>query len=127
MKYCKFCGAEIADEAVVCVKCGRAVAEQPITNAPVTERKQNKLGVAGFVLSLFTIQPLAFIFSIIGIIVGKKCNDKISLAVAGLIIGLIELVITIIIYSVYGPMLIEAFMEGFNEGLNGLAAVLPVL
>lgn len=25
MKYCVYCGAEIHDEAVVCVKCGRAV------------------------------------------------------------------------------------------------------
>lgn len=28
MKYCTHCGAEIADEAVVCVKCGCAVESQ---------------------------------------------------------------------------------------------------
>ena len=29
--FCKHCGAEIADEAVICVKCGKPVAEMPGT------------------------------------------------------------------------------------------------
>lgn len=28
--FCKHCGAEIADEAVICVKCGKPVAEMPV-------------------------------------------------------------------------------------------------
>lgn len=33
MKYCVHCGAEMFDEAVVCVKCGRAVASNKPTAA----------------------------------------------------------------------------------------------
>ena len=35
MKYCVYCGAEQHDEAVVCIKCGRAVQQDKIAIRPV--------------------------------------------------------------------------------------------
>lgn len=39
MKYCKFCGEQINENAVVCVKCGRQVEElKGANNQPVTQQ-----------------------------------------------------------------------------------------
>lgn len=38
MKYCVHCGGEIHEEAVVCVKCGRSVAQVP---APTPVKQQD--------------------------------------------------------------------------------------
>lgn len=117
MKFCKYCGAELSDDAAVCSKCGHS-----LSNGAVEDRSQNKLGIAGFVLSFFFVQPLALIFSIIGIAVGKKHNDKVGLAVAGLIISIISSVIVIILYgSIILPMLNEIVQQ------YGLATALPLL
>ena len=44
MKYCSKCGAEIHDEAVICVKCGCSVAPQPQTQvAAPAKQKDNTL------------------------------------------------------------------------------------
>ena len=117
MKYCRSCGAELVDEAVICPKCGVAV------ESAVQQRSQNKLGIAGFVLSLFWVQFLGFIFSLIGVIVGKKKNHKIGLAVAGLVISCIEILIIIIIYGIYGAALFAALSGQYS----GLAMALPIL
>ena len=93
MKYCKSCGAELVDDAVVCPKCGVAVGEMQ------TERKNNMLGVVGFVLSFFT-GPIGFIVSLIGLIQGKKNGEKVGFAIAGLILSSIEIVFAIILYSI---------------------------
>ncbi|MFR0796435.1 MAG: zinc-ribbon domain-containing protein [Oscillospiraceae bacterium] len=39
MKYCAHCGAQLVDEAVVCPKCGCAVAPtKPLTRTPARNR-----------------------------------------------------------------------------------------
>ncbi|MCH5156540.1 MAG: zinc-ribbon domain-containing protein [Clostridiales bacterium] len=92
MKYCKSCGAELVDEAVICPKCGVAV------EGSVQEKGQNKLGLVGFILSFFT-GPVAFILSLIGLIQGKKNGEKVGFAIAGLVLSAISLVFAIIIWS----------------------------
>ena len=115
MKFCKYCGAELTDDAAVCNRCGRNVAE----SRPVEDRSQNKLGIAGFVLSFFFIQPLALIFSIIGLAVGKKHNDKVGLAIAGLVMGIISMIIMVIFYvKIYLPMI--------NDIVNQIGSILPL-
>ena len=117
MKYCKFCGAQIDDDAVVCPTCGKALGEQAtqtiIVQAPVAEpeAKKNGCGVAGFVLGLislvfcwvaiflvFYVLPLpllAFTLSLVGIIVGKKKKQRIGLGVAGFILSTLALIFVI--------------------------------
>ena len=50
--YCKNCGAEINDGAVICVKCGAAVQSQ---NAPVGQLKTNKGLLKYILLSILTL------------------------------------------------------------------------
>lgn len=55
MKYCVYCGAEIHDEAVVCVKCGRAV-------------KRDKIAAISSTSSDDTVSTVAKIFLVFGCI-----------------------------------------------------------
>lgn len=101
MKYCKYCGAELSDDAAVCSRCGHSLA------GGAQERNVNKLGLVGFILSFFT-GPVAFILSLIGLIQGKRQNEKVGFAIAGLILSIISIIFAIIYYSVVlGPMLSE--------------------
>lgn len=62
--FCRKCGAEIDDEAVVCVKCGCAVEQKTTTPAVVDEPKTGM----GVVMGLF----LGLIGLIIGICLYKE-------------------------------------------------------
>ncbi len=51
MKYCKHCGAEVADEAVICPKCGCSLTnENPLTTA---KSKSDKDWLTTFLLCWF--------------------------------------------------------------------------
>lgn len=92
--------------------------------------KQNGFGIAGFVCSLVglvlswtgygavALLPLGFVFSVIGICVGKKKGDKISLAVTGLILSLLDLIVGIIVIVVGA-----AFLAGLIGSMQSLAIV----
>lgn len=107
MKYCKHCGAELVEEAVVCPKCGCSVEEK--VAATTTAQKHHPCGIAGFVCSLtglvlswlgwvtFILLAAGFVLSIVGICLGKKNGQKTSLAIAGLVLSLVDLVVAIII------------------------------
>lgn len=55
MKYCSHCGAEMHDEAVLCVKCGCAVGnvQVPGTAAVVDPNVSPKSGVTALLLCFF--------------------------------------------------------------------------
>ena len=60
--YCKYCGSEIDDRAVICPKCGVATSEVQIQNS--VEQKTNTLAIVGFVLS-FVVAIAGLICSVI--------------------------------------------------------------
>ena len=102
MKYCRSCGAELVDEAVVCPKCGVATGEMQ------TEAKQNTMGIVGLVLCFITGPIIAFIVSLVGYLQGKKNGEKVTCALVGIILSVIEVVFIIILYvAVLGPMIAE--------------------
>lgn len=68
MQYCKKCGAQLADEAVVCGECGCAVT----SNAPVGQLKTNKSLLKYILLSLIT-------FGIYGIVVMSSVSNDINI------------------------------------------------
>ena len=126
MKYCKNCGAEMADQAIACPQCGH----------PAEKGKQNVIGVIGFILALVNIS-ISFIpnlptylssivwlaglvCSCVGISQAKKNNQKKSLAVWGLVLSLIGIVLI---------LLLLLFLGGVLAGLGGLygLAALAVL
>lgn len=92
--FCKNCGKEISDGAVVCPYCGVQVGN-------FAEKKTNTLAVVGFVF--------AFIFPIVGlicsIIARKKCREEglegDELALAGIIISAVCTVILIAFAGFY--------------------------
>ena len=43
MKYCVYCGAEIHEEAVICVRCGRSVV--PIVSQTVAKQQDDTLNI----------------------------------------------------------------------------------
>ncbi|MBQ9761020.1 MAG: hypothetical protein IJW16_06700 [Clostridia bacterium] len=72
MKYCTKCGAEIFDDAVICIKCGCAVeggiSEQPIQKAVQNSTDEKKAGntllpVFNFVFSIASIFSVFFLIT----------------------------------------------------------------
>ena len=68
--YCKNCGHELCDEAVICTNCGVAVA-----NIVKSEEKKNGMAIAGFVCSFF-IPLLGWIFGGVGLSKSYKLDGK---------------------------------------------------
>ncbi len=75
MRFCTHCGAQLHDEAVICVKCGCACAPQKTTAsvAPVGQLKTNKSVLKFILLSLLT-------FGIYGLVVMSSVSDSINIA-----------------------------------------------
>lgn len=123
MKYCKNCGAEMADQATACPQCGQ----------PAEKGKQNVIGLVGFILAIVNIAlsfipnlPTyvssivwlgGFVCSIVGIVQAKKKNQKKSLAVWGLVLSLVGIVLILLMLFFLG-----AILAGIG-GAYGLAAL----
>ncbi len=113
--YCKNCGKEINDNAVVCPYCG--VATDKLDKAAVGGKKINGFGIAGFVVSLASLLWLGIYFCIAGIIglvlsiVGiknRKNSDSCNgLAIAGLVIGIISLVVWGLLWIIVGAAILS--------------------
>lgn len=101
--FCKHCGSEIDDKAVVCVHCGVPVEEEVITtdeNKPAVKKRVNVFGIIGFVIGILSIylsmyfciaSIVGLIFSIVGICLWKRSTHN-GLAIAGLVINILTLV-----------------------------------
>ncbi len=108
--FCKNCGREIDNRAVVCPYCG--VMQTELAQA---EKKKpvNGLGIAGFVVSILSLYFSVFfcIASVIGIIlsaIGVAQKEKHSvngLAIAGLVISFISLFVWGIVWIVVGAQI----------------------
>ncbi len=91
--YCRFCGKEIPDEAVLCIGCGAAVKSTKISSSAgaSTETTNNPylaliLGILGIILA-WVFALAGHILSIIGIVVGIK-EYKNNNAVSGLAVSI---------------------------------------
>lgn len=120
--FCKNCGQEIDDKAVVCPHCGVAVSSTgpaPVPAQPVYD-DSNPLAVAGFVLSFF-IAIAGLICSIIGLTKANKEGRKYKgLAIAGIIISIASIVLSIIMQAVFQ----EIFMQILGEQASVVAALI---
>lgn len=120
MKFCKHCGAELNDEVDYCQACGYAM-PQSKTGASSSD-KQNGYGIAGFILSLISLVSggflvglpnlLGIIFSIVGICVGRKNNQKTGMAIAGLVIGIVAIIPMIFVIG-----MVMAFIMALLQGV----------
>ena len=95
--YCKNCGSEIDDQAVVCPKCGVLTSGK----SQGLEPKTNTMAIVGLVMP--------FIFAIAGLICSiiarkqiRESGEKgMGLATAGLIISIVEIVLYFIVILIY--------------------------
>ena len=101
--FCKNCGSNIDDNAVVCPRCGVQVGEVK----PKTE-EGNTIAIAGFVLAFFI--PIAgLICSIIGRKRAKNSGAPYGgFALAGIIISAIDLVLSVVLIIIYISVIVAA-------------------
>ncbi len=101
--FCKNCGQEIDDKAVVCPHCG--VSTQPEAPAAV---KTNTLAIVGFVLSFF----VAIAGLVCSILARKQCRERgeggAGLALAGIIISIAEMAIALLYFIIIVIVMIGA-------------------
>ena len=99
--FCKTCGKEINDNAVICPSCGCAV--QPVEQKVEQNKKPNILCIVGFVLSIVsvflalygTVAIVGLILSIVGIVQAKKNEQSMKgLGIAGIIVSVASLFYT---------------------------------
>ncbi len=130
--FCKNCGAEIANNAVVCPKCGVPVAGENVQSqaAGVLEKAPNS--ISGFVCSLigFCVPFVGVVFSTIALVLCVKGQKAVRMKpnaysgtgflTAGLILGIIGLVwsIGLIVYMIMAKSILEEAAEPFFMGLE---------
>ena len=113
--FCKYCGHEVNDNALICPNCGVATDNYNKSVAP-TEQKNN-MALIGFILSCFGAIA-GLIVAIIAYKNSKKPEyngDGKSFALAGIIISAVEMGMALIGVIVYIVVLI------------GILANLPVV
>lgn len=87
--YCKYCGKEIDDRAVICPGCGI-----PVYNKPAP--KPNVLAIVGFVLS-FLLPIAGLVCSILGRNKANSPNGEgQGMALAGIVISIVMLSLELI-------------------------------
>ena len=95
--FCKTCGSEINDNAVICPKCGCQTKDivEPQTQI-VQKSKINVLCLVGFILSLVSliialagiIAIAGLVLSIIGIVQANKNDERLKgLGIAGIVVS----------------------------------------
>lgn len=133
--YCRNCGNELNEHAVVCVKCGCAIdSQKPVDGqTPVKQAVKsntNALAIVGFVLAFF--MPLA---GLICSILGYKRADKEfggnckGLALAGTIISAIILAIEValILFWIIAFLGTVLFVTSFYELIISLLMIFSLV
>ena len=125
--FCKHCGKEIDDKAVVCVHCGVPTDNMPSSGIMQNtfqyqpEKPVNGLAIAGLVVSivgLFGGNYLFLIPSIVGLILSivgmakAKNHSLYGLAIAALIVSIIAFVIWLIIWIAAFAMILSVWQGG---------------
>ena len=107
MKYCKYCGAQLDDDAAVCTKCGKALGEQPaqtqtviiqqaapttvvVTQAPASPAEQNALfkSAGSFWMLIAAIVATVNLVSIL-------VDDIFSLNIFGMLLIVLDILIVV--------------------------------
>ncbi len=106
MKYCQNCGAQIADEAVICVHCGVATAPQNIQK-PVEDKVNVWFCILAFFIPLF-----GFIYW------GVNYNAVPKKAKATGITAIISTILSVLAYIIIYVLFIVVIMAGTTSGYS---------
>lgn len=107
--FCKNCGKEINDNAVVCPYCGVQVRQLNGETAEGQEKHINGLGIAAFVVSILSLwlglyyvvaSLVALGLSIAAFVMRKKYNSCNGLAIAALVISIVSTVIWLFVWII---------------------------
>ena len=63
--YCRYCGKEVTDKAVVCTGCGHPVETDELK--PVAGRPWNILVMAGLLAATLVAPPVGLVFGVMGL------------------------------------------------------------
>ena len=100
--FCKHCGAEIADEAVICVKCGKPVAEMPGTVSAENDKPSTGLNI------------LSFFIPLVGLILYLTQKNQYPVKAKALgkwaLIGWITRIVLTIVYTVFISTMFASLM-----------------
>ena len=101
MKYCQYCGNEVLDEAVICLKCGCSVDydnKPQIKNRTALQENCSALSIVGFIFAFFE-SVIGLILSIVAYCKAKETGSEKSqsLSKAGIIVSSVFLGIEVII------------------------------
>ena len=91
--YCKNCGSQIDDNAVICPHCG-------VPQTAAQKDETNTLAIVGFIFAFF-VPIVGLICSILGLKrAGEYGGKGHGLALAGLIVSIVWMVIAVIVVIV---------------------------
>lgn len=120
--FCKNCGKEIDDNAIVCPNCGVATENMNKEAAATAEPAAKKVNVCAILSLVFSVlafvgiwifgwlfylgAPAALALSIVGLVFSKKLNNGKGLAIAGLAITIFDVVFFLIFLFVIAALIL---------------------
>ena len=100
MKYCRHCGNEVFDDAIICPKCGCSVDYSNRNVNPINNPSENvsPMSLVGFILSFFSAIA-GLIVSIIAYKDAKRIGSRrsMSFSKAGIILSSISLGLSVFV------------------------------
>ena len=119
--FCKFCGKEVVDDAVICVHCGRQI-KHDVQKSQSSAAKT--LAICGFVFS-FIFALVGLILSIISLCKYKKQDDKSGkgFATAGLIISIVAICLFVLLYAIIIITAISVANAAYQASYYAYAAI----
>ena len=111
--FCKHCGHEVNERALICPNCGIATDHYTVVAQPAaSQQKFNGLALAGMICAIVGIiggdyllclpSLVGLILSIVGMVKVKEYNSGFGFALTGIIIGAISLIIWLIVWVFLG-------------------------
>ena len=106
--FCKNCGKEVYDNAIICPHCGFQLKSIEQANRVVAPQENNNtIALVGFIMS-FLVTIAGLICSIIGFNRAKNLGlPRKNLALAGIIISIVNMVIGVILVYMRMPYLLD--------------------
>lgn len=108
--FCKTCGKEVNDNAVICPNCGCSLKNESVYAEVKNDvKKINVMCLVGFILSmaslliaLYGIVAIAgLVLSIVGVVQTNRTGERLKgLGIAGIIVAIVSLVYTLIVISI---------------------------
>lgn len=97
MKYCSKCGKELMDEAVICVNCGCAVANEQTANPTAVQNRESSSTANCALIFAFLCPIVGLIIGIVGLRkykdqrLRKRCTTAIVISIVIWILGLLAI------------------------------------